>query len=334
MNRSLLAASLTVLVPLGCAPRGAGRDVIRVATSAYLVDAAMFIGADEGIFAAHGLHVELVPLNRSGDAPPLLSKGEIDAASSGPLNSRTFNVIERGGDVRIVAARAYYATEGCVSDAFVVRPALLASGRVTGPASLKGLRVTTERSGSNYYYLSLLLAQGRLTLGDVEIVDMPVPMRGDALRKGLVDVATASEPWATRITREGSAVVWKRVSDVLPNRQSTFLLYGKRFLGAEHALGVRFLAAYLEAARRLRAEGKSSRNVEAIARHTRIDPGELRQMCWQPPPADPRPDPKTLAEYQSWAFRNDLLDAVAPYDRLVDTTFLDALGGRSAPTAH
>jgi NitT/TauT family transport system substrate-binding protein len=301
-------------------------EPVRLAIGSYLTDAMSFIAHEQGIFAAHGLDVELVVLNRAGAALPALSGGEIDAASSGLLNPRVFNIIQRGGNLRLVAARTFYDAQGCAHEAFVVRARLLDSGRVTDAASLRGLRVTTERTGSNYYYFGRLLAQGGLTLDDVEMVDMPVPSRGDAFAKEMIDVATASEPWATRITRDPGVRIWKRVAEVLPDRHSSFLVFGERLLGPRRDLGRRFLAAYLEAARRLREEGKSPRNVEAIARWTRLPPAELRAMCWPAPPSDPRPDARTLEEYQTWALANGLIDDISRYETLVDLGFLDALG--------
>jgi NitT/TauT family transport system substrate-binding protein len=330
-----LGAGLLAIVGLAaCGPGRWGEppDRIRLSVGSYLVDAVAFVAAEHGIFAAHGLDVELVVINRSAAALPLLVEGEIDAGLSGPLNPRIFNVIQRGGDVRIVAARTFYDPEGCPHDTFVARSSLLDSGRLTDAASLRGLRITTERTGSNYYYFGAVLAQGGLTIDDVELVDMPVPARGDAFAKGLVDVGTATEPWASRMTRDGTSRVWKRVADVLPGFQSSFLLFGRRLLGERRDLGARFLAAYLAAARQLDREGKSVRNVETISRWTKLDPDELREMCWPPAPPDPRPDARTLADFQSWALERHLIDAVTPYEQLVDSDFSAALDD-ARPTA-
>jgi len=325
---TLLACGLMLAVwwPVACRrPASSSSDRIRVTTSAYLADAAMFIALDQGIFSAHGLDVEVEPLNSATAAMPLLSEGSLDVAQSGPINPRSFNLIQRGAAFRMVAGRDVYTTEGCPSDAFLVRSDLLAAGRVTDAASLRGLRITTERTASNYYYFDRLLASGGLTMQDVVLIDMPVPARGDALAKGLIDVTTASEPWATRLVRDGHAKIWKRVSDVLPARQRSFVLFGRRLLEDEHGLGTRFLAAFLEAERRLREEGKSFRNIESIARWTHFDPEELRAMCWPTSPADPTPDRETLDDFQRWALANQLIDSYSPYEKLVDLSFLDAM---------
>jgi len=325
-------ASCVLLLAAGCrgTPPQMPRDTIRMSTGSYLADAATFLAQDQGLFAAQDLDVRIELLNKSATSLQALAAGELDVAGSGPLNPRTFNVIQRGGKMRLVATRAHYAADGCAHDAFVVRNELLDSGRVTDAASLKGLRITTERTASNYYYFNKLLQQGGLTLDDVELVDMPPATRGGAFAKGLIDVSTATEPWTTRLVREGHVRVWKRVGEVLPDRHNTFILFSERLLRERRDLGVRFLAAYAEATRRLRVEGKSPRNVESIARWTKLDPAELRQMCWPQPPIDLRPDPHSLVEYQEWALANHLIDTISPYDQLVDTGFLDEIDGRPA----
>lgn len=324
--RSALRPTGLFALALACAgPAPSPRERVRLATGAYLMDATYFVARELGLFARHGLEVEPIVINNNGVVLATLVGGEVDVASCGPLNARCFNLVERGAPVRFVAARTFYDPAGCAHDAFVVRSTLLATGAVRGPGSLRGLRLSTERTGSNYFYFSRLLAQGGLTMADIEPVDLPVPMRGEALARGTIDVATASEPWATRMTRDGRARIWKRVADVLPGRQSSYLLFGERLLVDRRDLGERFLAAYLEAAQRLREEGKSERVVAAIAWWTKLDPAELREMCWPATPADARPDPATLAEFQQWALGAGLVDAVTPYERLVDAGFLERL---------
>jgi NitT/TauT family transport system substrate-binding protein len=302
-----------------------GLDRVTIATTTYLAHAAMFIAKEQGLFEAEGLDVELEVLNRSGSSLPSLAQGGIDAAGSGPLNSRSINLIQRGARLRLVATRTVYATEGCVYAAFVARPLLIDSGRLVDVASMRDFRITTERTASNYYYFNRLLATGGLSQDDVDLIDMPVAARLDALEKGMIDVTTATEPWVTRLTRAGVGTVWRRVSDVLPDHDSSYIVFGKRFLDERRDLGVRFLRAYLRAAERLRTEGKSPRNIESIARWSRFDRQELRAMCWPPAPVDPRPDPRTLAEYQEFALERGLIDRLATHDELVDLDFLDEI---------
>jgi len=298
---------------------------VTLAAGAFLTSAVTYLAVDQGFFAAEGLEVELVLMNRGGASLPALSSGDIDAANSGPINPRYFNVIQRGAHLRFVAARSFYDPAGCAHEAFVARTDLLDSGRLSDEASLAGLRITTERTASNYFYFSRLLALGRLTIADVELVDLPVAARLDAFDKGLIDVATATEPWVTRLVRAGKVKVWHPVSDVLPGQQVSFLIFGRRLLEERRDLGLRVLRGYAKAARHVREEGKSQRNIESLARRTRFDAEELREMCWPAVPADLRVDPRTLEEYQQWALESGLIDVVVPYEMVVDSGFVDAL---------
>ena len=321
LARLSTAAALAALAACSRAP--ATEERVRLAIGTYLTDAVEIVAHERGIFAAHGVDVELVPVRDSGTVLATLLAGEVDAAACAPLNARCFNVVERGADVRFVLARSHYAPDGCAHDAFVVRADLVRSGRVTGPESLRGLRLASEPTGSNYFYFSRLLASGGLSVADVELVAVQSEARRDALAQGRVDVVTATEPRVTRLTRGGAAVLWRRVADVLPGFQSSYLIFGRRLLVERRDLGVRLAAALLEAARELREEGKSMRHLEALARWTKIDVGELGEMCWPAPPRDARPDPLTLADYQKWALANGLIDAVTPYGGLVDAGFVD-----------
>jgi ABC-type nitrate/sulfonate/bicarbonate transport system substrate-binding protein len=249
------------------APAEERSQKVRLGIGTYLTDAVEIVAYERGIFAAHGVDVELVPVRSNSVMLATLLAGEVDAAACGPLNPRCFNIVERGADVRFVFARSHYAADGCAHDAFLVRADLLRSGRVSDPESLRGLRLTTERTGSNYFYFSRLLASGGLTMADVEIVDVPTASRLEAFVQGRIDVASATEPRVTRMTRDGAAVLWRRVADVLPDFQSSHMLFGERLLAA--------------AARPRRAlRGRLSGGGAGVARGGQVDapPGSRRAL--------------------------------------------------------
>jgi len=299
------------------------RDLEKVsfATSAYLSSAVGYIAQELGFFTDAGLEVEFLRLNSSSAALPSMSQGRIDIAVTGQLGPRHFNLIHRGGRVRFVAARTVYAANGCGYAAFVARSDLLDSGRLTDPASLRGLRITTERTSSGYYQWSRLLDKAGLSMDDVELNYLPPAARIDGLAKGLIDVATATEPWTTRLVQSGHARLWFPMGYVLPDHPGTFLVYGRRLLDERRDLGRRFLAAYMRAVRLYVEEGKSQRVVEIVARHTKFDPQQLREMCWPSWSHDGRIESDTLEEYQEWALREGLIDAIVPFGELVDEGF-------------
>jgi NitT/TauT family transport system substrate-binding protein len=328
--RAAAAALAVAALAAGCGGRAGddpSRERVRFAVTAYLSSAVAYIARDRGFFERAGLDVELVLSNRDGAELPSLAQGLLDVAASGHLGPKHFNIVQRGGRIRFVAAGTVYDPAGCPYYATLGRRELVESGRLTDAASLRGLRISSERTSSTYYLWSRMLAQGGLGMGDVELVDLPTQAKSDALAKGLLDVTTASEPWVTRFVAGGHAVVWKPVSEILPNQAGTFLIFGRRLLDERPDLGRRFLAAWQEAVAAYLDEGKSERHLEIVSRATRFDRAELEAMCWPPWSRDGWIDPAGLEAFQSWALGEGLIDAVVPVDRMVDTSFLPAAAG-------
>jgi NitT/TauT family transport system substrate-binding protein len=322
-----IAFGVTAAALLACGEPSAEPRLEKVTLSStrWLSSAVEHIALDRGFFEDEGLDVEVVMMHRAGAALPALSQGDLDVAVTGPLNPRYFNIIQRGGRLRLVAARAVHATDACAYAGIVARTDLLQSGRLDDFESLRGLIISTERTSSNYYVWSRLLRDAGLTLGEVELRDIPTVAKIDAFAKGLIDASTVSEPWVTRLVATGDTRVWRKMADVLPDHQSTFLLFGKRLLDERRDLGRRFLAAYQRAARVYNEEGKSERHIEIVARRTQFDRQELEAMCWPPWSKDGRVDARTLSEYQEWALAEGLIDEVVPFETLVDEAFLDEI---------
>jgi len=297
-------------------------EKVTFANHAYLSAAVGYIAQDLGFFEEEGLEVEFLRLNSASASLPSLSQGKIDVAVTGQISPRYINVIQRGGRIRLVAARSIYAANGCGYAAFVARSDLLDSGRLSDPASLRGLKIATERTSSGYYYWARMLERAGLGLDDVELHPIPMFAKLDAMAKGLIDVATTSEPWTTRLVQSGHARLWFPIGYVLPDHPGTFMVFGRRLIEERRDLGRRLMAAYMRAARLYIQESKSQRMVEIIARYTKLDPQELREMCWPPWSEDGRIDARALEEYQEWALEEDLIDAIVPFAELVDESFL------------
>ncbi|MDX1382098.1 MAG: ABC transporter substrate-binding protein [Thermoanaerobaculia bacterium] len=310
---------------------GRAEEPIRLAVMPWLTSAPLLLALDSGHFERAGLTVEVVPQTRSLSAIPPLAAGKLDVLAA-QVTPGLVNVIHRGADVRVVAARAYYGDTGCVSSAFVARADLLDSGRLASPADLAGLRLAADRSSAATYNTAMLLAAGGLSLEDVELVTVTVPLTADALANGRLDVSGASEPWLLR-ARAAGARVWLETRQILPDYQYSHLLFGPRLLRQAPDAGRRFVAAYLEGVRQYREEGKSPRNLEILARHTGHSTADLEAMCWPPISADGVVDVDQLERYQRWAKARGLIDAIVAPERLVDGRFLPSpAGGTAAAT--
>lgn len=318
---------LLLLVALAaCAPQGEQRRAadespfrLRVASAPYLAFAPLHVAKAEGIYARHGLDVELVPLPGTEIAVPLLVDGQIDVLP-GQAAPGLFNAIGRGVPIRLVAKVHDAASAGCSAIHIVTRPGLQEAGAGT---RLPIRRVSINKQAVMRYLADTALASRGFRLDSLQMVDIPNAAEPEALASGAVDAALAGEPFFTRTVRAGRAEAWIAITDVLPDVEVTLIFFGRRLLGEHRDIGARFLAAHAEALRLL-SSGKSDRLVAILAEATKEDPEVLRAACWPFGPTDGRVRLGAVRSYQRWAFAHGLLDSLIADDRLWDGSFLDA----------
>jgi NitT/TauT family transport system substrate-binding protein len=286
-------------------------------TPPYVTSAPFFVAADLGLFAAEGIDVELVEIAHTNASLPALASGKVDVVGT-VLNAALFNLIARGAEVKIVASRAYEAAQGCAANAIVARKSLIEQGRLAGPETLRGLRVSVDLTGHNAYLLDTVLDRGRLAFEDLEL-------------SNLIDVTLVIEPALTQVLDTGAAAVWLPANRIAPDAQYTFVLFGERLLERERDLGERFMRAYLRGVELYVDEEKSPRLVEILAARTHLDPDFLRRMCWPPTVRDGRIDRDSLERYQDWAIGRKLIDGKIDVSKMIDTGFLAPPAVPSSP---
>jgi len=327
----LLAVLGAAACLLGAACGATGSTVprrpLRVAVLPYLSFGPIFLAHDEGDFASVGLEVDLVRFGRSVEAIPALDRGDLDVAG-GTLSLALFNAVARGSRVRIVADKGYVPRDGCAYSGLLARRALGPEPRLTREG-LRGLRVAADRTSYTGYYLDKLLASAGLGPEDVEMVNVPDEILGDALDRGRVDLAHTTEPWLSRLVGEGHGHLWVTPQDVLPDSQYAYLFFGPALLERDPEAGYRFLTAYLRGVRRY-LEGKTSRNLAILSARTGLDPERLAAACWPGFRADGEVDPESLRDFQQWGRSKGLLDAGLPTDFVWDPRFIREAGRRAA----
>src|SRR5205823_1030087 len=95
--------------------------------------------------------------------------------------------------------------------------------------------------------LELLLAGRGLTIGDVDMVEMPHPDMMAGLANGAVDVAMLSEPFVAQAVENGLVVRGKGFDEIDPYQVAAVIIYGPDFAQTEAAK--RFMVGYLRGAR-------------------------------------------------------------------------------------
>lgn len=300
---------------------------LKVVIAKYISYAPLFVAQEEGYFAEQGLVVEFMPFDNTVATLPALIEGDVDVLA-GAIMPAYINLIARGAEMKIVSGKGYNGPSHCAYSGIVVRRSLVETGRLKDPSDLRGMRVAIERASPSFYRLDLFLRLGGLTPDDVEPAEIPIPARLGAFETGALDVTTVSEPWVTRAVMTGHAVLWKSTTDYIDDFQFGFNLFGPTLLRENRAAGERFLAAYLQAVRRMNVEGQSPRILEIIGKYAKLDERTLEQVCWPTFHPEGRILENSLQHYQTWAAQQGLIDAELPIDALVDRGFLKAVMSR------
>ena len=295
---------------------------VKVVTLPFITFAPYYIGLEEGYFDHYGIDVELVEFTVQEEILPALASGQVDV-SSGLVSAGMFNAISRGSDIRITADKGYVDPNGCVNWSVLGRKDLVDSGGLESADQLAGMTVNIVPATWLEYYLSLVLAEGNLTLDDLEKVNISSPAVPDALDSAQIDVAVNAEPWVTRLGAAGHVPVLGLPQELTPGESGAVQLYGPTLLGENQEVGIRFMAGYLKAVEQYE-EGPTERNLEIISEFSQLPEDLLSEMCW--PALNPTGDVAVdgVMAFQDCAVERGYLDGVVQPEQFMDDSFLTA----------
>ncbi len=293
---------------------------VKVVTLPFITFAPYYIGLEEGYFEHYGIDVELVEFTVQEEILPALASGQVDV-SSGLVSAGMFNAIARGSDIRITSDKGFVDSDSCINWSVLGRKDLVESGGLESADQLAGMTVNIVPATWLEYYLSLVLAEGDLTLDDIEKVNISSPAVPDALDSAQIDVAVNAEPWVTRLSAVGHVPVLGLPQELTPGESGAVQLYGPTLLGENQDVGIRFMAGYLKAVEQYQ-EGPTERNLEIISEFSQLPEDLLSEMCW--PALNPTGDVAVdgVMAFQDFAVERGYLDEVVPADQFMDDAFL------------
>ena len=159
----------------------------------------VFVAADQGIFARHGLDVAVQILPNGGLVPAALISGAIQI---GGVSTPILLQAAAGGLAIGTIAGAVVSNGGAGVGGVLGRNGVT----LAEPADFLGRRVAVSSVGS---FLHVLFRQWLTDRGAdpnrVQFIETPFPQMADLLRAGQVDAAAAVEPFASRIRAAGVA---------------------------------------------------------------------------------------------------------------------------------
>ncbi len=299
---------------------------VRASSVGVLGEAGEILADSQGYFVQQDLATEFVKIDVASNLVAALTSGQIDVAGLG-VEASVFNAIQRGVDLRIVAALA--ASEPQANGAFlVVRTDLIDSGKIRTYADLKGLNIGIPAAASSAeYVVARTMEAGGLALSDAHLVVLTFPAMVTALGTQAIDLAVLAEPLATVAVQNGSGVKWKGIADVVPGFQQTVVAYNPQF-AAQRDLATRWMKAYLRGVRdyndAFRKNVHRPQTVEILAGALSIKPTLFDGMGFMHIHPDGKVNLASMEDVMRWYVKMGYLSSPVDVARSVDPSFAEA----------
>ncbi|HWE76807.1 MAG TPA: ABC transporter substrate-binding protein [Stellaceae bacterium] len=200
LREGLIAlAGAAMLLTLPAASRAAETTKLALGyglTSDYLP---AYIAKENGIFAKHGLDVDMKAVTSSSLAPPALVSNSLQISQATPPNLLLANdggmdLVSVAGVGRLTAAHPH--------TSLVTHPGFT----IAAAKDLVGKKIAVPGINSAMdLVLRKWLLDGKVKLAQVTIVEAPFQQMGDMLKSGQLDAAFQFEPLLSRILAAGSA---------------------------------------------------------------------------------------------------------------------------------
>lgn len=181
-------AGITVATTIPSRVRSQGMATLRVSVLPIEISAAPFYARDRGIFAKHGLDVEIVPVNNGPEAAAAVVGGSLDVGSSGTTAIAIAH--ERGIPFIFVAPSGAYNAKSPDGGLIVRRSSPLTTasdliGKTVGVPAIRSLPEVAVRAW---------LEQNGVRGGGVRYLELPLAEMSAALAAGRIDAAVTLEP--------------------------------------------------------------------------------------------------------------------------------------------
>ncbi len=249
---------------------------VKVAYVPILKFATMYVAAQRGLFKKHGLDVDFERVKSGTEAIAFLTQGSIDVGGIAIVTS-LWNSWNRGLGIRIIAPGALEPYKDSPTK-LLVRKSLATEGKVKDIADLKGRRVAAAGGpgSGGEYFVAKALERGKLTIRDVELMNVANADMPAALERGSVDAALAGSPYADQAIMSGHAAVL--ATDLTPGLMTVAFVGSEKFIRERPEAAERFVLALTEAARLMQGDDYlAPANMEAYMTFSNTTEKAIRQ---------------------------------------------------------
>ncbi|CAM5767399.1 ABC transporter substrate-binding protein [Bosea minatitlanensis] len=310
-------------------------QAVRVAYVPIMKFATAFVAESRGLFKKYGLNVQLDSVKSGTEAIAFLDKGSVDVGGIAIVAS-LWSAWNRGLDIRVIAPGALDPmTDGPTK--LIVRTDLMESGAIKSVADLKGKRIAAAGGpgSGGEYFVTKALESARLSLRDVQLLnigngDMPAAMEAKS-----VDAVLTSSPYSDQIFKAGTGKLLAQ--DFTPGLMTVVFVGSGKFLKERPEAAERFVLAMTEAARLMQGpDFLAQPNMDGYLKYTASTPEAVRNggaLIYDPNMAIPTAG---LADIERVHRENGRTEYDKPLDmaKVVDERFVAkaiAVLGKAAP---
>lgn len=275
IGRRAAAAGLGLALAAPFIPRAHAATALTLGYTATLGFSGAFIAKERGIFARHGLDVNLVLITLNSNIPGALVGGSIQVG--GPTPTVMLQADDGGLDLVVVS--------GCsgVDPANKIDGLLVRTGvTIEKPADCLGKKIGVP--GLNAYYHVMVrkwLDDNGVDWRRVNFVEVPFTQSADVLRSGSVDAVATGEPFSQRIITDGIGRAVVAASDVFPPGTPSLFYAATRSWGRANAGTVQaFRQSIAEAVQMQAADPSAARG--SAAKFIRLPPEVLASISAPP----------------------------------------------------
>jgi NitT/TauT family transport system substrate-binding protein len=238
-----IAATIATLVVAAAMATGASssaqRTKIRLAFSTWNGYMALVIASKEGYFKKHSLDLTYTVIEDPVQRFNAFKAGSLDAIAS---TVDTFSRTNAKGinSVQVLGLDASVGGDGIVADK-----------SIKTVADLKGQKVAVAAGSTSQWLLAYVLSKHKMSLKDVQQIDMTSGDAGAAFAAGRVKVAVTWQPWLSRAQQNPNGhvlVSTKRYPTIITDQ----VAFQPSFVKKKKAAIVNFIKAYNDAMRLIR----------------------------------------------------------------------------------
>lgn len=312
MNQKMLAATMV----LGLMMASAHAETLRIGVLPAADSIVLHVAADESLFKAKGLDVEVVPFKSALELGAAMRAGRLDGHFGDLMNVFTQN--ERGVPQAVILTTTHTHQD---QRAFGLVVSPKAAEEIKSLADLKGTETAMSSATIIDYLLDRMTAVEKLPEGALKNLEVKqIPIRLQMLQTGKVATAMLPEPLVSVVEARGGRVIW---DDRAINEALAVVALRQEKLKPETVTG--FREAVAEATKLIESEPDRFRAVMVkkglLPAPVAKDYKMVRfSMFGTKDGLPPLPTASDVTRVGEWMVKKGMIKAVPAYESVVITT--------------